>query len=122
LKPDEIDCINSHGLSHRVFDAIETEGLKLALGKAAYQIPITSIKSMTGASFSGDGILQVISSCMILQNGVIPPTINLETPDPDCDLDYVPNKPRVARVRHVLTNTRAIGGTNAALIIGQGNS
>ena len=119
LRPDQIDCINSHGLSHPAFDFEETRGFKSALGKAAYCLSITSIKSMTGASFAGDGILQIISSCLILDQGVIPPILHLETPDPACDLDYVVAKPRRARVKRILTNTRALGGTNAVLILGR---
>jgi 3-oxoacyl-[acyl-carrier-protein] synthase II len=119
LRPNQIDCINAHGLSHPVFDLEETQGFKSGLGKAAYCLSITSIKSMTGASFAADGILQVISSCLILEHGLIPPILNLETPDPACDLDYVVDKPRRARVNHILTNTRALGGSNAALILGR---
>ncbi len=119
LRPNQIDCINSHGLSHPVFDFEETQGFKSGLGKAAYCVSVTSIKSMTGAAFAGDGILQIISSCLILEQGVIPPILNLETPDPACDLDYVVAKPRRARVNHILTNTRALGGTNAVLILGR---
>jgi len=118
LAPNQIDCINSHGLSHPVLDLIETQGFKEALGKAAYSVSITSIKPMTGACFAADGILQTISSCLILDKGEIPPILNLKTPDPDCDLDYV-TKPRVARVNVVLTNTRAIGGANAVVLLGR---
>ena len=118
LKPHQIDCINSHGLSHPVFDLLETSGFKLALGRAAYSVPITSIKSMTGASFAADGMLQAISSCLTLETGMIPPILNLETPDPGCDLDYV-TKPRRVRANRILTNTRAIGGTNSVVILGR---
>lgn len=121
LMPSEIDCITAHGLSHPVFDALETQGFKSALGEAAYSLSITSIKPITGASFAGDGILQVISSCLILQRGVIPPIPYLEAPDPHCDLDYVVGKPRAARVKRILTNTRALGGANAAVILGRVN-
>jgi len=117
LDGTHIDCINSHGLSHPIFDLLETQGFKAALGRAAYNVSVTSIKSMTGASFAGDGILQLISSCLILKGGVIPPILNLETPDPDCDLDYV-TKPRTARLKYVLTNTRALGGANSVVILG----
>jgi 3-oxoacyl-[acyl-carrier-protein] synthase II len=122
LEPDQIDCINSQGLSHPVLDVLETQGFKAALGKAAYGVPITSIKSTTGASFSGDGILQTISSCLILQTGVIPPIVTLETPDPECNLNYVVKTPRIARVKCLLTNTRALGGTNGVLILGRAAS
>ena len=117
LNATDIDCINSHGLSHPVFDLLETQGFKAALGRAAYSVSVTSIKSMTGASFAGDGILQIISSCLILRGGVIPPILNLETPDPACDLDYV-TRLRTARIRHLLTNTRALGGANSVVILG----
>jgi 3-oxoacyl-[acyl-carrier-protein] synthase II len=120
LTPYQIDCINSHGLSHPIFDLLETRGLKLAFGKAAYSVPITSIKPMTGASFAADGMLQAISACLILETGVIPPILNLETRDPACDLDYV-TKPRPARVNRILTNTRAIGGTNSVVILSRFN-
>jgi 3-oxoacyl-[acyl-carrier-protein] synthase II len=119
LGPNQIDCINSHGLSHPVFDLEETQGFKSGLGEAAYCLSVTSIKSMTGATFAGDGLLQIISSCLILEQGVIPPILSLETPDPACDLDYVVDKPRRARVNHILTNNRALGGTNAVLILGR---
>jgi 3-oxoacyl-(acyl-carrier-protein) synthase len=119
LGPDQIDCINAHGLSHPVFDLEETQGFKAGLGKAAYCLSVTSIKSMTGAAFAGDGMLQIISSCLILDRGMIPPILGLETRDPACDLDFVMAKPRRARVNHILTNTRALGGANAVLILGR---
>ena len=121
LGPGQIDCINSHGLSHPIFDLLETQGFKSALGDAAYSLSITSIKPLTGASFAGDGILQAISSCLILERGVIPAIPDLETPDPGCDLDYVVKKPRTARVRRILTNTRALGGSNAVVVLGRLN-
>ena len=117
----QIDCINSHGLSHPIFDALETQGFKAALGEAAYRLSVTSIKPMTGACFAGDGILQAISSCLILETGIIPPIPCLETPDPACDLDYVAKSARVARVKRILTNTRALGGANAVVILGRLN-
>jgi 3-oxoacyl-[acyl-carrier-protein] synthase II len=119
LEPNQLDCINSHGLSHPIFDRIETQGLKSALGPAAYNLPVTSIKSMTGACFAGDGILQIVSSCLMLQSGLVPPILNLETPDPACDLDFVTKYPRRARINRVLTNTRALGGANSVLILGR---
>lgn len=119
LSPNQIDCINSHGLSHPAFDLLETQGFKEALGKAAYSLSITSIKSMIGSSFAADGILQAISSCLILEKGVIPPILSLETRDPACDLDYVTTKPRTARVKCILTNTRALGGSNSVVILGR---
>jgi 3-oxoacyl-(acyl-carrier-protein) synthase len=118
LSADQVDCINSHGLSHPLFDRLETQGFKAALGKAAYNLSVTSIKSMTGATFAADGILQAISSCLILKSGSIPPILNLETPDPACDLDYV-TKPRIARVNRILVNTRALGGANSVVVLGR---
>ena len=119
LRPEQLDCITSHGLSHPVFDRLETQGFKLGLGPAAYNVPITSIKPMTGACFAGDGMLQTIASCLILEHGRIPPILHLETRDPACDLDYVMATPRRARVNHILTNTRALGGANSVLILGR---
>ena len=121
LNAGEIDCINAHGLSHPTFDLLETQGFKTALGDAAYSLSITSIKPITAASFAGDGILQAISCCLILENGIIPALPNLETPDPACDLDYVVKKPRSARVKNIMTNTRALGGANAVVILGRLN-
>lgn len=119
LAATHVDCINAHGLSHPVFDLEETRAFKRALGEAAYCIPVTSIKAATGAAFAADGILQIISSCLILERSLIPPILNLETPDAGCDLDYVRTKARVARVRRILTNTRALGGTNGAVVLGR---
>jgi 3-oxoacyl-[acyl-carrier-protein] synthase II len=119
LRPEDLDCITSHGLSHPLFDRLETQGFKLALGAAAYNVPITSIKPMTGACFSGDGMLQTIASCLILEHGRIPQILHLETRDPACDLDYVTTIPRRARVRRILTNTRAFGGANSVLVLGR---
>jgi 3-oxoacyl-[acyl-carrier-protein] synthase II len=119
LAPDQIDGINAQGLSHPILDRLETEGFKSALGPAAYRMPVTSIKSMTGAGFSADGMFQIISSCFMLEHHVVPPILNLATRDPACDLDYVVGRARTARVRRVLTSTRALGGTNAVVILGR---
>ena len=100
LKPNEIDCINAHGLSHPIFDLLETRGFKEAFGRAAYSVPVTSIKSMTGASFAADGMLQAISACLTLESGISPPILNLETPDTVCDLDYVTKPATRARESH----------------------
>jgi 3-oxoacyl-[acyl-carrier-protein] synthase II len=117
LKTFEIDYINAHGISHPESDLMETNAFKKFFGEIAYAIPISSIKSMIGDPLSAAGMLQVISSALSLQDKIIPPTINLQHPDPDCDLDYVPNRARKARVRNVLMNARAIGGSHSVLIL-----
>jgi len=114
---DEIDYICAHGISNRNYDISETKAVKLVMGERAYHVPMSSIKSMTGQPFAAGGAWQLVSSCMTLQTGIIPPTINYHEPDPECDLDYVPNKARVGRVDTVMMNSHSVGGTHAALII-----
>jgi 3-oxoacyl-[acyl-carrier-protein] synthase II len=116
-KKEEIDYIQSHGISHPESDLMETNAFKTFFGKMAYSIPISSIKSMIGDSIAAAGTLQIIASALTLEDGIIPPTIHLQHPDPDCDLDYVPNRSRKARVRNVLMNARAIGGSHSVLIL-----
>ena len=119
LKPSDIDHINAHGNSMVGYDISETRGFKLALGEHAYKIPVSSIKSMMGQSLAPASGFQLMASCLSLANGLIPPTINYEYPDPDCDLDYVPNKARFNRVQTVLMNSHSIGGTHSVLIVGK---
>ncbi len=119
LAARDIDYINAHGNGLPDYDLVETRAFKDALGAQAYSIPISSIKSMIGHAMGAASAIQVVSSCLTLQHGVIPPTINLDTPDPECDLDYVPWKARRARVRHVLLNAHAMGGTHSVLILGR---
>jgi 3-oxoacyl-[acyl-carrier-protein] synthase II len=114
----DIDYINAHGNGLPDYDLVETRAFKEALGAHAYNIPISSIKSMIGHAMGAASAIQVVAACLTLQNGVIPPTINLDTPDPECDLDYVPLKARVARLRRVLLNAHAMGGTHSVLILG----
>jgi 3-oxoacyl-[acyl-carrier-protein] synthase II len=114
-----IDYINAHGVSLRDYDTAETRAIKTVFGDQAYHIPISSIKSMIGQPFAAGGSLQVVASCLTLQHGVIPPTINYDTPDPDCDLDYVPNRGRKARVRTLLAHAHGTGGTDSALVLGK---
>jgi 3-oxoacyl-(acyl-carrier-protein) synthase len=118
LSASDIDYISAHGNGLPDYDLVETRAFKEALGHAAYNIPISSIKSMIGHAMGAGSVLQVAASCLTLQHGIIPPTINLRTPDPECDLDYVPHKARVARVRRVLLNAHAMGGTHSVLILG----
>jgi 3-oxoacyl-[acyl-carrier-protein] synthase II len=117
--PTEIDYINAHGNSLPDYDLIETRAFRAALGKAAYSVPTSSIKSMIGHAMGAASAFQVISSCLTLKHSIIPPTINYEVPDPECDLDYVPNKARTSRARTVLINAHAMGGTHSVLILGK---
>lgn len=118
LSPTDIDYIGAHGNGLPDYDLVETRAFKDALGETAYNIPVSSIKSMIGHAMGAGSVFQVAASCLTLQHGIIPPTINLQTPDPECDLDYVPHKSRVARVRRVLLNAHAMGGTHSVLILG----
>jgi 3-oxoacyl-[acyl-carrier-protein] synthase II len=117
LPPEEIGYVNAHGTSTRVNDRVETLAIKQALGAHARQVPVSSSKSMLGHLIAAAGAVELIVSTMTLQRGVLPPTINYETPDPECDLDYVPNVAREKRVRHVLSNSFGFGGQNISLIV-----
>jgi len=117
LNPDDIDYISAHGTSTQLNDRIETVALKRALGEAAYRIPVSSIKSMLGHSTTGCAVVELVSLLMVLRTGVLPPTINYEVPDPDCDLDYVPNTAREKKCRHVMNSNMGFGGQNAVLIV-----
>ena len=116
LNPTDIDCINAHGTSTPLNDVSETKGIKSVFGDHAHRIPVSSTKSMTGHLLGGAGVVEAIYSILTIQKGVIPPTINYEFPDPECDLDYVPNEAKKARVRTVLSNSFGFGGTNSSLI------
>jgi 3-oxoacyl-[acyl-carrier-protein] synthase II len=118
LTPQDIDYVNAHGSSLPDYDICDTRAFKHALGAHAYSTPITSIKSMIGQPVSVAGILQTAAACLSLQHQLTPPTINQEVQDPECDLDYVPNSVRTARVRSVLVNGHSFGGSVAALIVG----
>jgi len=119
LTPADIDHINAHGSSLPDYDICDTNGFKKALGQHAYSIPITSIKSMIGQPISAAGIFQTVSGCQSIATQVVPPTINQDVRDPRCDLDYVPNVARSARIRNVLLNGHSSGGSVAALVIGR---
>ena len=112
----DIDCINAHGTSTKLNDISETKGIKSVFGDYAFKVPVTSTKSMTGHILGGAGVVEAIYSILTIKNSLIPPTINYEVPDPECDLDYVPNKARNMRVRTVLSNSFGFGGTNSSLI------
>jgi 3-oxoacyl-[acyl-carrier-protein] synthase II len=117
LEPGELDYINAHGTSTPLNDRSETIAIKKALGEAAYTIPISSSKSMLGHLLGAAGVVEAIVCAQTINNGVIPPTINYETPDPECDLDFVPNVPREARVRTAMSNSFGFGGHNATLVL-----
>jgi 3-oxoacyl-[acyl-carrier-protein] synthase II len=118
LSPTDIDHINAHGSSLPDYDICDTNGFKKALGRHAYSIPIVSIKSMIGQPVSAAGAFQTACACLSILHQVVPPTINQEVPDPKCDLDYVPNQARPARIRNVLINGHSFGGSVSALVIG----
>ena len=118
LAPSEITYINAHGTSTPLNDRLETEAIKTVFGELAYQIPISSTKSMVGHLLGAAGAIEAIASIQTLNTGLIHPTINYQTPDPECDLDYVPNQARPAKVTACLSNSLGFGGHNSSLIFG----
>jgi 3-oxoacyl-[acyl-carrier-protein] synthase II len=117
LPPNEVGYINAHGTSTQVNDRVETLAIKKVFGEGAYAVPVSSSKSMLGHLIAAAGAVELITSVMVLRRGVLPPTINYEVPDPECDLDYVPNVAREKTVRHVLSNSFGFGGQNVSLIV-----
>lgn len=117
LRPDEVDYINAHGTSTPLNDPTETRAIKMVFGDHAYRLAISSTKSMIGHAMGASGALEALACTLAIYHGWIPPTINFEYPDPECDLDYVPNQARQVPVNVALTNSFGLGGQNACLIL-----
>ncbi|MCH8983767.1 MAG: beta-ketoacyl-ACP synthase II [Acidobacteria bacterium] len=116
LTSDSIGYINAHGTSTRANDSTETAAIRIALGDEADSVPVSSTKSMTGHLLGGAGAVEAVASIMALQSQAVPPTINYESPDPECDLDYVPNEAREVDLDHVMSNSFGFGGHNVSLV------
>ena len=116
IAPSEVDYINAHGTGTALNDRGETAAIKAAFGDHAYRLAVSSTKSMHGHLMGGAGALEAIAVIQAIRTGIIPPTLNYETPDPDCDLDYVPNVARKATVNTALSNSFGFGGHNSVLI------
>jgi 3-oxoacyl-[acyl-carrier-protein] synthase II len=117
LTPDAVDYVNAHGTSTKLNDSAETKSIKMTLGQRAYQVPISSNKSMIGHLAAASGAVEAVAAVLTIMHGVIPPTIGYQTPDPECDLDYVPNTARKQPVRVCLSNSFGLGGQNCCLIL-----
>ena len=117
MEPSEVDYINAHGTSTKLNDKIETLSMKRAFGESVKKVMVSSIKSMTGHLLGAAGGVEFLTCCLVIKDGVVPPTINYEHPDPDCDLDYVPNTARKASVSACMSNSLGFGGHNASLIV-----
>jgi beta-ketoacyl-acyl-carrier-protein synthase II len=117
INPQDIDYINAHGTGTPLNDKSETAAIKSAFGEYAYELPVSSTKSMTGHLLGAAGAVEAVFAVEILQNDIMPPTINYEVPDPECDLDYIPNEPRQKQVDYVMSNSFGFGGHNATIIL-----
>jgi 3-oxoacyl-[acyl-carrier-protein] synthase II len=119
LKPSDIQYINAHGTSTPLNDKNETAAVKSVFGEHAYKLAMSSTKSMTGHLLGAAGAIEAVASIMAIEHQMLPPTINYTTPDPECDLDYVPNTARAAEVNYAMSNSLGFGGHNSTLIFGR---
>ena len=117
VNPQDVDYINAHGTSTPIGDACETKAVKRAFGESAHKVAVSSTKSMTGHLLGAAGAVEMAACVMAMRDGVLPPTINLENPDPECDLDYVPNKAREKKVKVAISNSFGFGGHNSSVVI-----
>jgi 3-oxoacyl-[acyl-carrier-protein] synthase II len=116
LSPSDVSYVNAHGTSTGANDPTETQAIKTALGDAAYRVAVSSTKSMTGHLLGGSGGIEAVATCLAIANDLAPPTINLHDPDPDCDLDYVPNQSRPMAIEVAISNSFGFGGHNVTLV------
>jgi 3-oxoacyl-[acyl-carrier-protein] synthase II len=119
VEPEEVDYINAHGTATPLGDAAETKAIKEVFGDHAYELAVSSTKSVMGHTFGAAGAVEAIMCALAIREGIVPPTINYENPDPDCDLDYVPNEARKADVRVALSNAMGLGGHNGCVLLGR---
>jgi 3-oxoacyl-[acyl-carrier-protein] synthase II len=117
MEPRSIDYVAAHGNSMRDYDSAETASIKQVFGKHAWNMPVSSLKSMCGQALAASSAMQVVVGCLVLSSQIVPPTINYTSPDPSCDLDYVPNVARAARVRSVLIHAHSLGGLHSAMVL-----
>jgi 3-oxoacyl-[acyl-carrier-protein] synthase II len=121
LQPQDIQYINAHGTSTPLGDRAETRAIKNVFGDHAYKLAVSSTKSQLGHSLGASGGIELVVTVKALQHNIAPPTINLETPDPECDLDYVPNQARAMTINYAMSNSFGFGGHNACIVIGRYN-
>jgi 3-oxoacyl-[acyl-carrier-protein] synthase II len=122
IEAREIGYVNAHGSATQANDVLETAAVRHVLGERAYDVPVTSTKSMTGHAMGASGSIEALSTILTLKEGIIPPTINLHNPDPECDLDYVPHVARKQQVQFAISNSFGLGGQNASIVFGRSDS